>query len=121
MDTSLIEHTGPPILVTGPGGGMLESENDALDLVAACGEAGVWNLLVLPEVLPEAFYDLKTGLAGAVMLKLSNYRIRVALVVPEEKAAQGRFGEMALEANRSNREMHVFTEKERALEWLAGG
>ena len=98
-------------------GGRMESERDALDLVAACGEYGSTRLLLLAENLGEDFYNLRTGLAGAALLKFSNYRLKVAAVVPEERM-QGRFGEMAQEANRRNHEFHVFVAPAAAEAWL---
>lgn len=99
----------------------IPSEQGALDWVATCGELEASRLLVHAENLIEDFYDLKTGLAGAVLLKFTNYRIQVALVLPPERLSQGRFGEMAREANRRSREFRVFTDREQGLSWLAGG
>jgi hypothetical protein len=101
-----------------PDGGQIENERDALDLVAACGEYRADRLLIHAENLTEDFFNLKTGLAGAVLLKFSNYAIRVALLLAPE-AISGRFGEMAMEANRVNRAFHVFFEHEAAETWLA--
>jgi PadR family transcriptional regulator, regulatory protein AphA len=62
----------------------LHSSQDALDLVAACGEKGVDRLLLHEQNLSEDFYQLRTGLAGEVLLKFSNYRILAAAVLPTE-------------------------------------
>ena len=56
-----------------PSQAKLASEQDALDWVGACGEHGAQRLLVHAENLTEDFFDLKTGLAGAILLKFSNY------------------------------------------------
>jgi hypothetical protein len=101
-----------------PGDGILASETDALDLVAICGEHRAPRLLLHEENVSPTFFDLKTGLAGAAMLKWGNYQVKVALVVSPERATTGRFGEMALEANRANRLFHVFTDPQSAAEWL---
>jgi PadR family transcriptional regulator, regulatory protein AphA len=50
----------------------LRSSRDALDLVAACGENRIERLLLHEQNLSEDFYQLKTGLAGEVLLKFSN-------------------------------------------------
>ncbi len=101
------------------GDGWIEKEADALDLVAACGENRVQRLLLYSENLSDDFYQLKTGLAGAILLKFSTYHIKVAAVLKPEQVNQGRFREMALEANRSNREFHIFYNRPKAVEWLA--
>lgn len=100
-----------------PDGGQIERERDALDLVAACGEQRASRLLIHAGNLTDDFFNLKTGLAGAMLLKFSNYAIKVALLLAPE-AISGRFGEMAMEANRVNREFHVFFEREAAEAWL---
>lgn len=96
----------------------IESERDALDLVAACGENRVHRLLLYGENLADDFYRLKTGLAGAVLQKFAIYSIKVAAVLTPERVDHGRFSEMVLEANRSNRNFHVFFSRENAEEWL---
>jgi len=118
MNYRLVEHAQSQFVEVLPGDGRIESENDALDLVGACGEFRVQRLLLYAENLSEDFYHLRTGLAGAVMLKFSNYRIKFAAVLTPELVNQGRFEEMVLEANRSNNLFHVFYDREQAVEWL---
>jgi hypothetical protein len=101
-----------------PGDGLLSSEQDALDLVAACGEAETDRLLLSESCLAPAFFDLRSGLAGVVLLKFSTYRIRAAAVVPAEVANAGRFGEMVYETNRGS-QFRVYTNRVEALAWLA--
>jgi hypothetical protein len=101
-----------------PDGGTIASEADALDLVAACGEHQCHRLLMHASNLTPDFYDLHTGLAGAVLLKFSNYRIQAAVILTPELATQGRFGEMVLETNRGN-QFRVFYDLPSAETWLA--
>ena len=46
---------------------LIQSEQDALDLVAVCGENGTHRMMIHAENLTEDFYNLKTGLAGRVL------------------------------------------------------
>jgi hypothetical protein len=103
-----------------PGDGVVQSEEEALELVAACGEYGTFNLLLPAECLADEFFNLSSGVAGAVFLKLSLYRIRCAILLPPEQATQGRFGEMVLEANRRDDALHFFSDRSKALDWLMG-
>jgi PadR family transcriptional regulator AphA len=98
---------------------IIESEQDAVDLAALCGENEASGLLVNSWNLDGKFFDLTTGLAGAVLQKFSNYRLTFAAVVPADKMT-GRFREMAIELNRG-RQFRVLTERDEAEKWIACG
>ncbi len=100
-----------------PDGWLITRDSDALDLVAACGEHDTDRLLLHADSLPAEFYNLKTGLAGAILLKFSNYFIRCAAVLPPELVNQGRFQEFALETNRG-RAFRIFSDRDSAERWL---
>ena len=100
-----------------PGSQLLSSAQDALDLVGGCGEYEVSRLLIPEGCLSEEFYNLKTGLAGEVLLKFSNYRIKAAAVIPGEHLGQGKFYEFALETNRG-RDFRIFPDRQKAVDWL---
>ena len=117
METQLFEIGTNTCIETLPGSGMLASEADALDLVAACGEYQSGYLLINQENIPDAFYDLRTGLAGSVLLKFSMYRITAAAVVDPVLSNRGKFYDFALETNRHNA-FRVFLSREDALTWL---
>jgi PadR family transcriptional regulator AphA len=110
---------GPTGFVECLPGMLIASEDDALELVAYCGESGTQHLLVHAENLPAEFFDLHSRLAGNILLKLSNYRIILAAVIPTEKIGTGRFSEMVLETNRG-REFRVFNNRDDAVKWLSG-
>jgi PadR family transcriptional regulator AphA len=100
-----------------PGQERLESEADALDLVAACGENGTSRLMLHAENLTEDFYQLQSGLTGKILLKFSNYRLRVATVLTPELVNRGRFRDMAVETNRGN-QFRIFFDRPSAELWL---
>lgn len=118
MEYRVVEVNGNRYVECLPDGGMLTSERDALELVAACGETGTNQVMLHAGNLPAEFYDLKTGLAGAVLLKMSNYRIRLAAVLTPALVGTGRFYEMVLETNRRSREFRVFYTRAEAEDWL---
>ena len=67
----------------------------------SCWTASAWT---------RHFFDLKTGLAGAALLKWSNYFLRVAVILPPERIGTGRFAEFVMETNRGN-QFRVFSDK----------
>jgi len=94
----------------------IEREENAVALVGLCGEHSVERLLLYAANFSESFFDLKSGLAGAVLQKFVNYHVKVALVIPSD-LVQGRFREYILEANRGN-QFRAFQEKDDAETWL---
>jgi PadR family transcriptional regulator AphA len=95
---------------------IIQREGDAVTLVGVCGEHSAERLLLYAANLSESFFDLKSGLAGAILQKFVNYHIKVALVIPSDRV-QGRFKEYILEANRGN-QFRAFTERSDAETWL---
>ncbi|WP_412029546.1 DUF4180 domain-containing protein [Deinococcus yunweiensis] len=81
---------------------------------AALGVDGL--ILTERDVAPE-FFDLRSGLAGEVFQKFTNYRVPVALVVPDGAAYGERFAELAHEHRRHPLIRFVATEAE-ARTWL---
>lgn len=123
MNYRVVESGGTSLIECLPGDehdpSRIGSEADALDLVGICGEHQIHRLLLHAANLTDDFYNLRTGLAGTVLQKFVNYRIRAAAVLTPELATQGRFGEMVREANRG-RQFRVFYDRAEAEAWLTG-
>ena len=113
----LIEKYGKTYLECLPGLAPITSGREALDLVALCNEHGTDRLMLHPEHLPSAFFDLKTRLAGDVLLKFTNYQIKVVAVTTPELVGEGRFAEMAMESNHFS-EFGIFYARQQAEQWL---
>lgn len=88
-----------------------------MEAVAACFEQGTQALLIDRPALPSEFFDLRTGLTGELVQKLTQYGIRLACVVPDLSAQPERFQEFAREANRGSR-ARIFASRSGAVEWL---
>ncbi|MGE5677520.1 MAG: DUF4180 domain-containing protein [Pseudomonadota bacterium] len=97
----------------------LTGEKDALELVTACFENDTDLLLLDHSVLSVDFFRLSTGVAGEILQKLVNYRIKTAAVIPSGATDNARFKEMALEANKGSH-FRIFDTREEAESWLAG-
>lgn len=58
----------------------VQTPQDALDLIATVHHVHGCSKVILPKAcLPEAFFDLKTGLAGEILQKFTNYQCRLAV------------------------------------------
>ena len=104
-------------LLSNPEDGNLSSERDILDLMGYFGEVGASLLLISEGALHSDFFDLSTGLAGDISLKLSTYRVKTAIVVDIESIPSQRFQEWAGECNRG-REIRFCADLEEAEVWL---
>lgn len=117
MRGDLIEVLATPILVINPDGAPYATKADALDVIALCMEHGVSNILFEEDALAPKFAQLGNGIAGELLQKLVNYRIKAAALLPKEMWSSGRFGELALEMNKG-REFRIFSDRNAALTWL---
>ena len=108
---------GRKIVVCSPGQ-FIRTEQDILDLIAVCG-ANDSDLVILPaDNFALEFFDLKSGLAGVIFQKFSNYLITAAIVGDFTNVSQ-RFRELIGECNRG-KQIHFTGDIKSAEEWLAG-
>jgi hypothetical protein len=95
----------------------LRTENDALELVALCGENDTNLLMIYYTALSEDFFNLKTKVAGNILQKFMNYQIKTVAVIPKEIIQKGRLRELAIETNKSNH-FRMYESREEAEKWL---
>lgn len=92
--------------------------NSQMDVPDAIGASfGTQGLLLLPENLAPQFFDLRSGIAGELFQKFSNYRIKLAIVVEQEKDYGERFKELMWE-HRKHTLIRFFTNQADAQFWL---
>jgi hypothetical protein len=103
------------ILVAADAGISIRTKSDVADLVGA--SFGVDGLILTEGELGEDFFNLRTGLAGELLQKLVNYRVRAAIVVPEPELHGERFAELAREHGRHAAVRFVRTMEE-ATSWV---
>lgn len=116
-NTMLPHHVVGRYIAVLPGGKLIQSEQDALDLVGLCFGAGVNALLIPDEAIADEFFRLRTGLAGAVLQKFRNYNIKAAIVVHKHEMSV-RFQELAGELNNGGF-FRVFDNAQAAEAWVA--
>ena len=114
--TALTRHGNRYIEITATAPAV-RTENDVVDLLALCSEYDSRRLLIAPYVFSDDFFRLKTGLAGMILQKLTNYHVRVALIRGEEQKIKGKFYDFLLETNRGQA-FRIFEDREAATDWL---
>jgi hypothetical protein len=93
-------------------------DEDANLLLEACFSHKNRLALLYPNNLPDRFFDLSSGVAGAILQKLRNYGVRLAVVCPTGSVTfSSRFGEMVAE-ERQREYFGIFATREAARAWL---
>lgn len=76
----LIELNGSKALVCEAEGPTLRSDRDAVDLIAEALGLGATMILIPAERLDPDFFELRTGVAGAMIQKFVIYRRRLVII-----------------------------------------
>jgi hypothetical protein len=76
------------------------------------------GLLLDETQLGARFFDLRSGLAGEVLQKFTNYRVRLAIIVADANAHGSRFAELVRE-HRTHNAVRFFSTTQLARQWLA--
>jgi hypothetical protein len=103
MTDLVIERRGAPVLVCGDRGTPIASTQDALDLIGAAYFQA--ETVAVPVArFDERFFALRTGLAGEIMQKFVNYRMRLAVVgdISQHVAASPALRDLVRESNQGN-------------------
>lgn len=82
---------------------VIQDVQDALDLMATVRyESGSSKLLMLQANIIEQFFDLKTGLAGEILQKFTNYQVQIAIVGDFDRYESKSLQSFIYECNRGN-------------------
>jgi hypothetical protein len=94
----------------------IQKPSDISAALSASMQSG--GLILDEQQLGPDFFDLRTGLAGEVLQKFTNYRVRLAIVIGDAAAYGSRFGELAYE-HRTHNCVRFFGSVQLARQWLA--
>ncbi|WP_196217995.1 DUF4180 domain-containing protein [Streptomyces blattellae] len=100
----LVTLHGVTVLRCAPGGPPLDGESAALDLIGDAGWRGAELVAVPVERVPDDFFRLRSGIAGAIVQKFVNYRLRLAVVgdIARHVAGSQALRDFVYESNRGN-------------------
>jgi uncharacterized protein DUF4180 len=101
MSDEVVDSGGTPVLVCAADGPAISTPQDALDVIgSAFGRADV--VAIPAGRLDDRFFQLRSGLAGEIMQKFVNYRIRLAVVgdITAPVAASDALRDLVRESNR---------------------
>jgi hypothetical protein len=117
---TVAEQAGVRFVEGPPGRPFMHSIDDASLVLEACFSNRARSALLYAPNLTSKFFDLSSGEAGAILQKLRDYRVRLAIVHTQDgPRLSGKFREMAEEENRGNY-FRLFESAEAARVWLSG-
>lgn len=98
---------------------VVKDVQSALDLMASVQYEADCNRIVMKKsILSERFFDLKTGLAGEVLQKFINYRVKVAIIGDFSMYSSQSLRDFIYESNNGN-DIFFLPSEEEALERLS--
>ena len=106
---------GHRILIASDSGISIRSFSDIPDVIAVC--FGTDGLILTEDDLAREFLDLRSGLAGELFQKFVNYKLRMAIVLPDPDAYGERISELAYE-HKSHNVIRFVRSKDEAEAWL---
>lgn len=98
---------------------LINNVEDSLDLLGNIYYQGA-DAMILKEknIIPD-FFDLKNGIAGEILQKFSNYRVRLAIVGDFSKHTSKSINDFIYESNK-NRQINFVTSQPEAIRLLSG-
>ena len=93
-------------------------KDDVNDAIGACFDTH--RLLLTEDDVGPSFFRLESGLAGELLQKLVNYRVKSAFVSPDPSTHGQRFAELALEHS-THPHVRFFRDRQDAIDWLCTG
>ena|SRR5271165_4137808 len=104
------------MLVASDAGISIGSMRDVANAVSSTFGSG--GLILSEDDVSSEFFDLKTGLAGELFQKFENYKLCLAVIVPNPERYGDRFNELAREHQSHNR-IRIVRSREEAMAWFA--
>ncbi|MBC9798255.1 DUF4180 domain-containing protein [Sinomicrobium weinanense] len=81
----------------------IKNAQDALDIMMNSMYQGAENIMIREKHLIPSFFDLKTGVAGEILQKFSNYNAKLAIIGNFENISSKSLRDFIRESNRTGR------------------
>jgi len=112
MEMDIIEENGIKIAVLKSSGILLHETQDVLDLMANAIYLDSQKIIIKENQITSGFFNLKTGIAGEILQKFSNYDVQLAIIGDFSKYPSKSFRDFMFESNKYGRINFVNTFEE---------
>ncbi|AKG33292.1 DUF4180 domain-containing protein [Paenibacillus durus] len=116
MEVTVDQRGDSKVAVISSGSLIINSVNDALDLMVTARYQGCDKLLLRKENITEDFFELRTGLAGEILQKYVNYNMVLAIVGEFSGYNSKSLNDFIYECNQGNKVLFKKTEAEALAE-----
>lgn len=103
MEIKIIETHGVAISEIISDSIVINETQDALDIMAESNYMGSSRIIMHEKNIVAGFFDLKTGIAGEILQKFSNYNVQLAIVGDFTKYASKSLKDFIFESNKYGR------------------
>jgi hypothetical protein len=79
---------------------IMNNAQDAVDIMANCSYMGADQIIVSEKTITPDFFDLRTGVAGEILQKFSNYHVRLVIVGDFSKYTKKSIRDFIFESNK---------------------
>jgi Domain of unknown function (DUF4180) len=104
------------IIIAADSGIAIRSLEDISDALGKC--FGTEGLIVTEKDLSPEVFNLRTGIAGELFQKFTNYQLRLAIILQDPKAYGERFSELVYE-HKKHPMIRFFDSETDAVAWLS--
>lgn len=97
-----------------PDGKKIQNDRDAVDLIGEAYQYGAGIVLIPAERLDDDFFRLETRIAGEILQKFVNYKLRVAIMgdISQHVAKSSALRDFVYESNRGDHIWFVLNRQE---------
>ncbi|RYZ95444.1 MAG: DUF4180 domain-containing protein [Sphingobacteriaceae bacterium] len=97
---------------------VINTAEDGLDLLGNVYYQGFDRMIIHEDNITPKFFDLKNGIAGEILQKFSNYRMRLAIVVDTTKFTSKSLNDFIYESN-NGKTVNFISSMDEALKVLS--
>ncbi|MBN1143566.1 MAG: DUF4180 domain-containing protein [Bacteroidales bacterium] len=119
MNLTIITHNNKTIAQLASQDNLLTHIDDFIDLLGNASYQGATGIIVNETQLSPEFFDLSTRIAGEILQKFSNYRMKLAIVGNFSKFTSKSLKDFIYESNKTGHILFVSTLEE-ATQRIAG-
>jgi len=113
MNVQISEKESSKVAVIESADILINNTQDALDLMATINHLYGCNKMVINKSsITEGFFDLKTGIAGDILQKYTNYNMKIAIVGNFENYNSKSLKDFIFESNKGSQVFFLSEEKE---------